>query len=55
MKDASKKDTGLINPHQYIDAEKMKELANNLKKVSETYNKSGEGLEQFLKILLRLL
>lgn len=49
LKDASKKDTGLINPHQYIDAEKMKELANNLKKVSESYKKSGEGLEQFLK------
>ena len=49
LKDASKKDTGLINPHQYIDVKKMKELANNLAKVKDSFKNSGETLEQFLK------
>lgn len=49
LKNASKKDSGLINPHQFIDAEKMKELADNLSKVKESFKNSGEGLEQFLK------
>ena len=44
-----KKDTGLVNPHQYIDAENMKELANNLSKVKESFKNSGESIEQFLK------
>lgn len=49
LKDSSKNATELINPHQYIDPEKMKKLSNDLKKVADSFKISGESLEQFIK------
>lgn len=54
LKDKTGKDTGLLNPHQYIDPEVMKKLSNDIKKVANSFNLSGEKLDDFLKKATRL-
>lgn len=59
LKNRAKNDTGLVNPHKYIDPKRMKELSANLKKFAESFTnmkehskdlgKPAETLEQFLK------
>lgn len=54
LKDNSGKDSGLLNPHQYIDPDKMKKLSGDIKKVADSYKLSGEKLDAFLKKATRL-
>ncbi len=54
LKNNAGKDTGLVNPHQYIDPKNMKKLAADIKKLADSFSLSGENIDQFLKKTTKL-
>lgn len=45
----AKPETGLVNPHQFIDVNELKDLSKNIEKFVQRQKTSGETVEQFLK------
>ena len=43
------KDTGIIDPHQYINPDDMQSFAKNIKKLADSAPKGEKAIEEFLK------